>query len=98
VHHAGPDRHWPNETLWNIGDVLSGLMLASSPLSSVSRFTGYELAELGWRNCKYRAAQVGDPRLDRGVGEAHVHLPSEHANDRGGRALGRAEPEPAVPG
>src|SRR5215471_16924715 len=48
VHHAGPDRHWPNETLWNIGDVLSGLMLASSPLSSVSRFTGYELAELGW--------------------------------------------------
>src|SRR5438105_3488237 len=38
-------------------------------------FIGYELAELGWRNCKYRAAQVGDPRLDGGVGEARVHLP-----------------------
>ena len=44
---------------------------------------GYELAKLGWRKCKYGATQVGDPRLNRGAGEARVHLPIELTNDRG---------------
>ena len=52
---------------------------------------GDELAEVGGRARKHRAAHVGDPRLDLGIGEARIDLLVELVDDFGGRVLGRAE-------
>ena len=54
-----------------------------------------ELAEVGGRAGKRRAAQVGKPRLDLRIGEARVDLPVELVDDLGWRVPGRAD---AVPG
>src|SRR3981081_2032669 len=54
-------------------------------------FFGDELAEVGGRERKPRAAEVGKPRLERGIGESPVDLLVELVNDPGRRVLGRAE-------
>ena len=45
---------------------------------------------------KHRAAQVGEPRLDLGIGEGRVDLLVELVDDLGGRVPGRADAEPAL--
>src|SRR6266571_2728440 len=44
-------------------------------------FLGDELAELGGRTGKYRAAQVSEPRLQLGIGEPGVNLLVELVGD-----------------
>ena len=57
---------------------------------------GDELAEVGGRACKYHAAEIGNARFDRGVGESRVHFTVEHSDDRSGRILRHAETEPSA--
>jgi hypothetical protein len=59
-------------------------------------FVRNELAELGWRAGKRRAAQVSKPRLDFGIGERRVDLLVQLIDDFGGRALRRANTAPVT--
>src|SRR5258705_9078385 len=43
-------------------------------------FVGDEFAEVGRRTPKYRAVQVGKPRLDLGISKAGVDLPVEYVD------------------
>jgi hypothetical protein len=47
--------------------------------------------EVGGGTGKYRAAQIGEPRLDSGIGEASVDLRVELVDDLSGRLLGGAD-------
>src|SRR5215467_13122857 len=62
-----------------------------APLLGVFR---HELAEVGRRTRKDRAAQVRQPRLHLGIGEAGIDLPVELINDVSGGVLGRADARP----
>ena len=63
-------------------------------LAPLLGFVRDELAEVGGRARKHRAAQIGKPRLHLGIGERGVDLPVELVDDLGGRVLGRADAEP----
>ena len=65
-------------------------------LAPLLGFVGDELAEVGGRARKRRAAEVGEPRLDLGIGEAGVDLLVELVDDLGGRVLRRADAEPGA--
>ena len=58
------------------------------------RFVGDEPSEVGGRTRKRCAAQISEPRLDLGIGEARIDLFVELANDVGGRVLGNADAIP----
>jgi hypothetical protein len=55
-------------------------------------FIGDEFAKLGRRACNRRAPQVGEPRLDLGVGDARVDFLVELFDNRRGRV-----PSPCFP-
>src|SRR5215468_10671145 len=57
-------------------------------------FVGDELAKVGGRARKRRAAEIGEPRLHRGIGESHIDLLVECVDDLGGRVPGCAEAAP----
>ena len=50
-------------------------------------FGGDDFAEIGWRADNLRAAEVGEPRLDLGVGQGGVDRLVERGNDFGRRVL-----------
>jgi hypothetical protein len=60
-------------------------------------FVGDEPAEVGGRAGERHAAEVGQPRLDLRIGERGVDLGVERLDDRGGRALRRADAPPVAP-
>ena len=60
-------------------------------LAPLLGFVGDELSEVGGRARKHRAAQIGEPRLHLGIGEAGIDLLVELLDDLGGRVLGRAD-------
>src|SRR5215831_12318876 len=55
---------------------------------------GDQLAEVSRRTRKHRAAEIGEPRLHRGIGESHIDLLVECVDDLGGRVPGCAEAAP----
>src|SRR5262249_48010408 len=57
-------------------------------------FVSDELAEFGGRHRHRHAAQVAEPRLDRGVGEAGVNCLVERVDDLGGCILRNADAIP----
>ena len=59
-------------------------------------FVGDELAEVGGRAGKHRAAKVGEPRIHLGIGEGRVDFLVELVDDLGGRVPGRADAEPGA--
>ena len=59
-------------------------------------FVSDELAEVGGRAGKDRAAQIGKPRLDLGIGEGRIDLLVELVDDFGGRVLGRTDAIPPL--
>src|SRR5262245_50380406 len=50
-------------------------------LAPLLGFVGDELAEFGGRHRHRHAAQIGEPRLDRGIGEAGVNCLVELVDD-----------------
>src|SRR5262249_8322047 len=60
-------------------------------------FVGYELAEIGRRARKYRAAEVGQPRLNLGIGEGCIDPIVELVDDLVRRGLRCADAEPETP-
>jgi hypothetical protein len=54
-------------------------------------FIGDELAEVGGRERENVASQVGEPRLDFGIGEAGIDLLVQPFDDFGGRVAGRTK-------
>src|SRR5262245_50200979 len=74
-----------------------------SVMTSVSRpdhlrpllcFIRNELAKIGRRAAKHNSAELGNPRLQFGIGEACIDLVVELLNDLSGRVLGRTNAEP----
>src|SRR5262245_35723836 len=57
-------------------------------------FLSDQLAEVSRRTRKHRAAEIGEPRLHRGIGESHIDLLVECVDDLGGRVPGCAEAAP----
>ena len=75
----------------------SGLMLAArTTLAHFSVSSAMSLPKSAGDTGKRRAAQVGKPRLDLGIGEARIDLFVELVDDLGGRVLGRADAEPSA--
>src|SRR5262249_43450395 len=60
-------------------------------LAPLLGFVGDKLTEIGRRTGKNRAARIGNPRLDLGVGESCVGLLVELVDDLGGHASRCAE-------
>jgi hypothetical protein len=58
------------------------------------RFVGDELAEIGRRTDQHHAAHVGEPRFDRGIGEAGIGLPVERFDNVGWSTGRRGDTEP----
>src|SRR6516225_7584569 len=56
---------------------------------------GDECAEVCGRACKHRVAEVGEPRLHPGIGEARIDLLVEPVDDRGRCSPRSADPLPA---
>ena len=67
-----------------------GFFLVQRRLSLV----GDKPSEVGWRTRKCRAALVGKPRLELGIGERGVDLLVEPVDDLGGRVLRRTDATP----
>src|SRR5207244_7080188 len=84
-----------NETLWNIWPRSRGSLRldAGRPdhLGPLLGFVRDELAEVGGGTGKNRTAQIAEPSLYLGVGEAGIGLLVELLDNLGGRVLGRAE-------
>ena len=90
-------RHSRNGTLWNIRPPEAALLrldVGRSDHLPLLGFIGDEVAEVGGRARNHRAAQVGKPRLDLGVGERGVDFLVELVDDLGGRVLGCADANP----
>src|SRR6516164_5827472 len=86
-----------NGTLWNIDSGSASLRLDAREfdhLGPLFGFVSYELAEIGRRAGKYRAAEVGQPRLHLGIGEGGVDLFVELVDDFGRRGFRCADAEP----
>src|SRR5271169_556302 len=63
-------------------------------LAPLLGFDDDELAELVWRHRHWNAAQVTEPLLDLGIGEAGIDLFVEPLDDLGRRAFGCAHAVP----
>jgi len=73
-HRATP---FAEEALWNIGPLAVSLRLDAGELDHLSPLLGFfsdQLAEVGRRTRKHRAAEIGKPRLRRGIGESRIDL------------------------
>ena len=84
--------HSRNGTLWNLRRVL--LRLDFGRPDHLGPFLGFvreELAEFGGGTGKNRTAQIAEPSLYLGVGEAGIGRLVELLDNLGGRVLGRAE-------
>ena len=66
----------------------------SDDLAPFLGFIGDQLAEVGRRSCEHRAAQIGEPRLNVGIGENRVDFLVEPLDDLNGRVFGRTDPAP----
>ena len=66
-------------------------------LASFVGLFGDELAEVGGRDDKRRASQVGKPCLDFGIGKARVDFLVELLDDLGRRGFRCADAEPETP-
>src|SRR5262245_13403425 len=87
-------RYSRNGTLWNIDSGSASLRLdveGPDDVAPLLRFVGDELAEVGGRTRKYRAAEVSEPRFHFWVGESGVDLLVECVDDLGGLVPGCAE-------
>src|SRR5262245_21187062 len=60
------------------------------------RFVGDELAEVGGRSGQHGAAQIGEARLDLGIGECRIDFLVEDIDDLGRRVLGNADSLPSA--
>src|SRR5258708_5915914 len=65
-------------------------------LAPLLGFRGDMLCEVGRRTNEHRGAEVGKPRLQLCIGEAHIDLLVEPVDDLDGRFPGRADAEPAA--
>jgi hypothetical protein len=63
-------------------------------LAPLFGFLSDQLAEVSRRTRKHRAAEIGEPRLHRGIGESRIDLLVECVDDLGGRVPGCAEAAP----
>src|SRR5215467_15346108 len=79
--------------------IAGSLRLDAGGLDHLAPFLGFlgdELAKIGGRARKHRAAQVSKPRFEPGIGKASVDLLVELLDDVSRRALGRTDAEPAA--
>ena len=77
--------------------MLGSLRLDASGLDYLGpllSFFGDQLAKVGGRPRKHRAAKIGKPRLEFGIDKASVDFLVELRDDFGGRVLGRANAIP----
>jgi hypothetical protein len=85
----------PVRMIWDIHPALSGsLRFDARDLDHLGPFRGFvgdELSEIGGRAHERRAAKLGEPRLDLGIGEASVDFMVQPADDLGRRVLGRTD-------
>src|ERR1051326_6709447 len=65
-------------------------------LAPLLGFVADELAEIGWRAGKYRAAECGNLRFDIRIGESFIDRSVQRVHDLDQRALGCAEAEPGA--
>src|SRR5882762_8497394 len=65
-------------------------------LAPLLGFVPDQLAEVSRRARKWRAAQIGKPRLDLGIRERGVDLLVEPVDDLGRRGLGRGDSPPVT--
>src|SRR5262249_18458592 len=66
----------------------------SDDVAPLLGFVGDELAELGWCERGRRAAELGDPRVQFGIGETRINLLVDFVDDVGRRAVWGAYPIP----
>ena len=98
-----PKRSWSPEAfakwnLWNASGRAGSLRLEARELDHLAPFLGFvcdELSEVGGRPAK-RAAQIGKPRLDLGIGKPSVDLLVELVDDLDGCVPWSADTEPAA--
>src|SRR5262245_50079965 len=84
-------------SLWNIDGGSASLRLdveGPDHLGPLLGFVGDQRTKVGGRARKRRAAEVSEPRFDRGIGQAGVDVLVEPIRDLGRRVLGRADAEP----
>src|SRR5262249_57638346 len=75
------------------------LSLNTGKLYHLGPFFGFisnKLREVSGRAGKYRSAQIGEPRLDLGVGESRIDLIVELVDDLGRGVSGCADAEPGA--
>src|SRR5262249_57343523 len=98
--HDGQQRSLPplaERNLWNIdsGWAWVGLDVEGrDDLAPLFAVVSDELAEIGGRANERRAAELGEPRLDFGIGEAGVNGLIELVNNLRRRVLRRTDPKP----
>jgi len=98
--HGGQIGRFAERDLWNILPHSRSVRLDAGELDHLGPllgFVGYELAEIGRRARKYRAAEVGQPRLNLGIGEGCIDPIVELVDDFDGRGLRCADAEPETP-
>src|SRR5215510_1291304 len=82
--------------LWNVASSIRLNVGSTNHLAPLLGFVGDELSKLGGGAGKNRAAQFGEPRLDRRIGESRVDLLIEHIDDLDARSPGRSDSEPVT--
>src|SRR5262245_24579798 len=92
---------WPHYGRWfgsqSYGMPAGSLWLDARKLDHLGPLLGFvsdELSEFGRRHRHRHAPKVGEPRLDRGIGEAGVNCLVELVDDLGGCVLGNADAIP----
>src|SRR5262245_49700673 len=83
--------------LWNIRAFPASVRLdveGPDDLAPLFAVVSDELAEIGGRANERRAAELGEPRLDFGIGEAGVNGLIELVNNLRRRVLWRTDPKP----
>src|SRR5215831_8238400 len=83
--------------LWNIDSGSASVRLdveGPDDLAPLFAVVSDELAEIGGRANECRAAELGEPRLDFGIGEAGVNGLIELVNNLRRRVLRRTDPKP----
>src|SRR5215813_756444 len=94
---CGSAPRFAERDLWNIDRTAASVRLdveGPDDLAPLFAVVSDELAEIGGRANERRAAELGEPRLDFGIGEAGVNGLIELVNNLRRRVLRRTDPKP----
>ena len=65
-------------------------------LAPFHSLVGDKLGEIGWRARQYGRAEIGEPRLEVGIGKARIDLRVQRFNDLCGRVLRSGDALPSA--